>query len=130
MRKSLLIAVIAVVVVAGVVAFLLAYRPTEAVTASVQVTGPRGKTEFQGTEVDKFTFSPSNVTVTAGTRVVWTNVDPSNQHTVTSDGGLFDSGILAPGESFTFTFTAPGTYSYHCSIHPWTVGAIEVTLEG
>jgi plastocyanin len=38
-------------------------------------------------------------------------------HTVTSDNGSFDSSALASGKTFQFTFSKPGTYTYHCSIH-------------
>lgn len=48
-------------------------------------------------------------------------------HTITSDTqGLFDSGSLAPGATFEHTFTAAGTYHYHCSIHPTMTGIIVV----
>lgn len=38
-------------------------------------------------------------------------------HTVTADDGSFDSGTLVGGQSFTFTFTKPGTFAYRCTIH-------------
>ena len=63
-----------------------------------------------------FAFSPATLTVKTGTKVTWTNND-SITHTVTADQGAFDSGDLSPGNSFSFTFTKAGTYSYHCNIH-------------
>jgi hypothetical protein len=36
--------------------------------------------------------------------------------------GLFDSGPFKPGQSWTHTFTKPGTYTYFCTIHPWMDG--------
>lgn len=72
-------------------------------------------------------FQPATLTVPEGTTVTWNNQD-SVQHTVTSDiQGLFDSGVIAPGKKFSSTFTAPGSYSYHCSIHPGMKGMIVVT---
>ncbi|MDV2481501.1 hypothetical protein F8E02_05670 [Methanoculleus sp. Wushi-C6] len=58
-------------------------------------------------------FSPSSVTVPSGTTVGWTN-DASTNQTVTATGtmGFFDSGLLAPGDSFTYPFTATGNYTY------------------
>jgi plastocyanin len=72
-----------------------------------------------------FAFKPQTLTVQVGTTVTWTN-DDSVAHTVVStDGmatdantiGLFASGTLAPGQSFSFTFDEPGTHFYECSIH-------------
>ena len=72
-------------------------------------------------------FQPSSLEVPVGTKVEWHNQD-GMQHTVTSDmQGLFDSGALNPGKKFDFTFNTPGSYSYHCNIHPGMQGTITVT---
>jgi plastocyanin len=63
--------------------------------------------------------------VPVGTTVTWTNNDPS-QHTATSTGN-FDSGVLAQGGTFSFTFDTAGTYDYICSLHPNMTGQIVVT---
>ena len=57
--------------------------------------------------------------VKAGTTVTWSNQD-GTQHTSTSDTGIWGSKILNPGNTFSFTFSTPGTYTYHCEIHPMT----------
>lgn len=77
-------------------------------------------------ELKQFMFGPSTVTVVAGTTVAWKNLDPE-PHTVASLDGAFRSGALDQGDSFTFTFTKPGTYRYVCSIHPQMTGTIAVT---
>jgi hypothetical protein len=64
--------------------------------------------------------------VSVGTTVTWTNSGAS-PHTVTADNGEFDSGRLAPGASFSQTFDAAGTVTYHCEIHPQMAGTIVVT---
>jgi plastocyanin len=46
-------------------------------------------------------------------------------HTWTGSG--WDSGDLANGASFSHTFTAPGTYAFHCNIHPSMTGSVTVT---
>lgn len=76
-------------------------------------------------------FTPQTVTISVGTTVVWTN-RTNIPHTVTSDDGKsFDSGManpLAEGMTFSFKFTKPGTYKYHCALHPqMMVGTIIVT---
>jgi len=72
-------------------------------------------------------FNPPTVTVVIGINntVEWVN-DDSVPHTVTADGGSFSSGNLNPGDSYSFTFTSPGTYAYHCSYHPWMKGVVLV----
>ena len=70
-------------------------------------------------------FSPSNLTVTAGTTVTWTNNDAMD-HTVTSDGGLFDSGNIGAGAKYSKQFSTVGTFPYHCIIHAGMTGKITV----
>ena len=77
-----------------------------------------------------FAFSPKELTVPVGTTVTWTNQD-SAPHTVTagqrgSPSGLFDSGQLTAGKSFSFTFSQAGTYPYFCSVHSGMDGTITV----
>ena len=63
-------------------------------------------------------FEPTSITVSVGDTVTWTNTG-SNPHTVTSDeAGVWDSGTLDSGATFTFTFEEAGTVTYHCEIHP------------
>lgn len=64
--------------------------------------------------------------VPAGGRVVVTNTDGAS-HTWTAVDGLFDSGTLAEGDSFEFTFDEPGTFEYRCNFHPSMTGTITVT---
>jgi plastocyanin len=63
-----------------------------------------------------FAFSPQAVTVSKGATVTWTNND-STTHTITSDNGIWDSGEVAPGKTFSRTFNDTGTFPYHCIIH-------------
>jgi plastocyanin len=59
--------------------------------------------------------------------VTWIN-DDSGRHTVTSkDDGVFDSGMMGKGQSFSFTFDKAGEYPYFCSPHPGMVGTVVVT---
>jgi plastocyanin len=91
---------------------------------------------------DNFVPKDARAVLGLSNKVVWTNNDEAT-HTVTSDdpvyidkiNGPFDSlqqqesipgGFLLPGKTFEFTFTAPGTYPYHCTPHPWMTGKVEV----
>jgi plastocyanin len=77
--------------------------------------------------INNFAFSPNPLAVPVGTRVVWTNMQTGVPHTVTSDTGLWDSGTVSPGAMFAFTFNTPGTFPYHCNIHPTMHGTVTVT---
>jgi plastocyanin len=68
-------------------------------------------------------FNPSPLNVTANTTVTWTNKDPIT-HTVTSDAGLFDSGYISSGGTYSYTFAAAGTFTYHCKIHTTMTGSV------
>jgi plastocyanin len=76
-------------------------------------------------EIQDFHYLPPTLTVSAGTTVRWTNHDEET-HTVTSDTGLFGSAGLELEEGYTYTFTAPGRYSYGCDLHPLMRGTIVV----
>ena len=72
-----------------------------------------------------FAFEPARIEATAGQRVTWTNHDPA-EHTVTQEGGGFDSGSLAANATFTRTFGRPGEYRYICALHPGMTGVVVV----
>lgn len=76
-------------------------------------------------KIDNFSFIPQTLTVPVGTTVTWVNKDDI-PHTVTSDVKLFSSRALDTDDKFSFTFTAPGTNDYFCSMHPKMTGKIIV----
>jgi plastocyanin/phosphatidylethanolamine-binding protein (PEBP) family uncharacterized protein len=76
--------------------------------------------------IQNFAFVPATITISVGQTVTWVNGD-SAPHTSTSDTGLWDSGTLAQGASFSRTFTTAGTFDYHCTFHPGMVGTVIVT---
>jgi plastocyanin len=98
-----------------------------ALSAAVSVGGAGvARADDANTIVMKnFDFTPMMMTVKAGTTVTWKNMD-GEPHTVVSPDGVFRSHALDQGDTFTFTFTTPGTYKYICSIHPKMMAAIIV----
>jgi hypothetical protein len=80
-------------------------------------------------DIVDFAFDPGTITIEAGTTVTWVNQDAA-PHTATGDGGEFDTGELANGESASVTFDTPGTFTYHCEIHPDMTATIVVTEAG
>lgn len=78
--------------------------------------------------ISNYNFSPGAITVKKGTAVTWTNQDSVAHNVQETDGKSGPmSGDLDNGKSYTFTFNTPGTYNYHCSIHPEMVGKVVVT---
>lgn len=76
-------------------------------------------------QISEFAFAPPVLTVSVGDTVTWTNLDPV-VHTATSTAGAFDSGDLAQGQSYSHTFSTPGTYGYLCTPHPTMTGTVVV----
>lgn len=77
----------------------------------------------------EYEFRPPVVNIQVGDTVVWTN-NGRLAHTSTSDTGLWDSGRLNAGQSYSRTFTSPGTFPYHCAIHPNQRGTVVVAPAG
>lgn len=77
--------------------------------------------------IQNFAFSPIPLTVKSGTTVTWTNKDNAD-HTATTTSGpaSFDSKNIAPGQTFSYTFSQAGTYDYICTIHPTMHGQVIV----
>ena len=78
-------------------------------------------------KIDNFKFSPKELTIPAGTTVMWVNGDDV-PHTVTAKGGkpAFDSKALDTDQNFSFKFEKPGTYKYYCKIHTHMTGTVIV----
>jgi alcohol dehydrogenase (cytochrome c) len=77
-----------------------------------------------------FAFQPGTIIVPPGTTVTWTN-DGAQPHSATStvsetNAVKFDSGILNPGQSYSFSFEKAGTYDYFCVVHPFMRGKVIV----
>ena len=96
----------------------------------------KGAGSGQACVSSKNCFDPSTLTVSPGDTVTWKNMDTVS-HTVTSGnptdnqtGTVFDSGLVKPGDTFTFTFKDAGTYHYFCQVHPWMTGMVVVGQGG
>ena len=77
-------------------------------------------------KIDNFTFSPKTLTVAPGTTVKWTNRDDIPHTVVSDDKVTFKSKVLDTDDSFSFTFSKPGTYDYFCSLHPHMTAKVVV----
>ncbi len=75
--------------------------------------------------IENFSFAPATLTVKTGTKVTWINRDDV-PHTVNENDKRFKSGPMDTDDQFSFTFSAPGTFSYFCALHPKMTGQIIV----
>ena len=110
----------------GVVVVKPGAQPSKAVR--VQAVDPG----FTG---DRLRFDPPRLSVAAGTTLLVANVG-GKPHSLTADDGSFDSGIVDPGpeggrfagKNASVTLTKPGTFGFHCEIHPAAMkGVVTVT---
>jgi plastocyanin len=100
--------------------------PTATQTARAQNAAPQSTVPAGGISIDNFTFAPASLTVKAGTTVTWTNRDDIPHGIAESNNAFKKSKALDTDDSFSFTFTTPGTYKYFCYIHPHMVGTVVV----
>ena len=96
-------------------------------TTVVGFAGPVARAN--AVKFEDYAFTPPRITISAGTKVTFTNSGAQPHNAVSSDGGGWDTGLLAKGETATVTFNRPGTYNYICTPHPSMIGQIIVTGE-
>ena len=107
--------------VAAIAALSLAGLFAAAGESATEASASRAASE----KIEDFEFRPTPLRVSAGTSVVFSN--RSNvTHTATENGGGFDTGRIRPGKTASVTFKRPGTYVFHCTIHPFMHGKIVV----
>ena len=126
---------IMLVALAAVVAATAYAAPAAYAQATAEVSNAPGSS-VSGCEVNDECFIPSNAMVDVGGTVTWSN-DDTAAHTVTSgsaDGGgpdgTFDSSLLMPATTFSYTFEEAGEYPYFCVVHPWMAGMVTVSEAG
>ena len=78
--------------------------------------------------IDNYSFSPPSLVVVIGinSSVTWTNQQSGIVHTVTANDSSWGSGNLTTGQTYSHTFNTAGTFSYHCSNHPYMHAIIKV----
>ena len=107
--------VLAVVAVVLPALAMLALAPTAVGAVGAQQPAPQNLT----VSIREFAFSAADLMVSTGDTVTWVNEDRApHDVTTTSAPDPFASGTLKQGQSYSYTFAAPGSYSYQCTIHP------------
>ncbi len=74
-------------------------------------------TETTTVSMENHRFMPATITIPAGSTVTWVNNEQGVPHTTTSDTGLWDSGNMSTGQTYSRRFDEPGTYPYNCTLH-------------
>jgi len=75
--------------------------------------------------IEDFSYKPASITVKVGTTVTWVQKD-GVRHTVTSNDGIFDSGLLSKDFSWNYPFNETGNFDYYGMPHPYMKGTVEV----
>lgn len=133
MRKSYTyMAIAGIIVVAGIVFAVVDHSKPKNNTNNMSMNNANSNSSTNSVTttsvtIQNFAFSPANIAVRTGMTVTWTNKD-SVAHTVTETDGKQgpNSSDVNPGSNYSFTFTEPGTYHYHCSIHSEMTGTVTV----
>ena len=94
--------------------------PAESIASAPNRTITRGTLP-----INDHAFDPAQLNIASGTKLTIVNTD-TEMHTATADNGLFDTGVLGPGESSEIYFEGSGTVTYHCKLHPDMKGSIIV----
>jgi plastocyanin len=132
-KRSLAVAAVLLLLLAGCGSSSKKSSSTTNTTASgsKSTSAPTPAKSSGGDTVDikGFAFSPKALKVSVGTKVTWTN-DDSADHTSSAEKGApasWDSGHLGKGKTFSYTFAKKGMYSYHCDIHTYMAGTVDVS---
>jgi plastocyanin len=112
--------VVAIVPIVALIAVLV----TDAWSGNGSATGSAATADT--VDIKDFSFSPKRIVVKAGQAITVANED-NVTHTLTANDGAFDTRDLGGGHRDRLTVEAAGTYAYHCEIHPFMTGAVQVS---
>ena len=126
MNKKVVIIIVSIVaaVVIGVVFYSHLMRPPVEVSEKLESLED---SERQNTVlIENFSYSPQELTISAGETVTWTNKDSVKHNVVSNNGSELFSDLLGLNETYSHTFNQIGEYSYYCTPHPYMTGKIVV----
>ena len=105
-------------------------RCVEATVAALLLAGLAARAHAGGAAVaiEKFAFTPREITVAPGTTIAWTNRD-GTPHTVAARDSTFASKAMDTGDRYEYTFAHAGDYAYFCTLHPFMTGVVHVRAD-
>ena len=121
------IAPIALVVLSGFVLICSCTKGynTSSSSAAMPMSNGGNMTMMVNVTIQNSGFMPDTLRITTGTTVMWSNMD-SMMHTITDAEGMLDSGNIAPGMSFQYTFASMGTYNYYTMPNTMMKGGVVI----
>lgn len=93
--------------------------------AATDAMSTAGAADTMIVTISDFRFQPEKIEIKAGDVVVWRNTGQV-AHTATADAGAFTSPLIDPGKEWSYRFTNPGKYAYHCAPHPFMKAELNV----
>jgi plastocyanin len=97
-------------------------------SAAACATAPAGSTAAATVTIKGFAYSPQPVQAKVGDVIAWKNEDGA-PHSATMDDNSCDTGTISSGASAMLVFTAAGTYTYHCKVHPTQMKDVTVEVK-
>jgi amicyanin len=116
-RRSLLLLALAAATLAAALVVALGHTGSTANAAAAKTVK---------IDIKDFEYSKPKITIKVGTKVRWTNRDDMEHNATSSKKGGPRGALLAKGKSYTWTAKKTGTFTYHCSPHPFMEGTIVV----
>lgn len=120
--RALLPPAVAAVVIAVLALSLRTSAPVAPASAATATSVQSGAVTVP---ISNYLYKPMVLTVRAGTKVTFHNLDPT-AHTATADAGAFDSGAIQTGATKSIVFAKAGTFTYHCAFHAFMKATIKV----
>lgn len=129
MKKVLIAVFLSAVFVLAAAVLIGGAQTQSADVPQADVTIPMSASR-PGCEKENWCYTPPVISTGVGKTITWIN-DDSGFHTVTSGyydkaDGMFDSGHIDPGKTFSYTFEEQGDFHYYCNLHPWMEGTVIV----
>ena len=124
--NNLLMVVLGIGITLSVTSMLSIYITSVAAQSSTDTTTsisiPQGASAQQ---VNQY-YMPVNASIPKDATITWTNKDVA-PHTATASDGSFDTGVINPGSTASAMVKGQGDIQYHCNIHPWMHGSLQVS---
>jgi len=134
-QTTLIIGIIVLVIIAAAIVVTsgkkkndtMSVKPPSSAASSNAAVDSSQAVATASVTLENYAFSPATIKVKVGTTVNWTNKDTVHHSVVGDNSGLPNGPLFGQGETYKYTFTKAGTFTYHCAPHPYMHGSVVVT---